>query len=494
MHGVTSGMSWVLFSAVFLISFFRSKPIEFFKLPSHGIEKYFWIIGFMLALGMMGIIGIASLKPIHLPQEFDCMNYHYTLPRQHLILGSFSHIPWSADVLFLLPMDFDLEPFWFSSLITYFIPQLFFFLGLVAVTLRLTSVLAGRSRAWAGPLVVLVILGTHGFCIQMGTGMLDLAVAYLFLASLDSLQQGKWLLAGIEFTFFFWSKPLMPMGMIVMLSIWGLLLVLVRRSNWQIKKTVVLKNWPATLVMFIFLSFFVGGPFVVKSIHDAGTPFYPLKPGMMGTNPQIMAHPQIWDGLQKASHLWMVNNKNSYGHGRGLIAFLKHWWLLAVPENGVNNAFDYPLGLTYLLLIGPFVFFLIKDIRRQQCCPLSLLAVIAWMLWWFTDQQSRFLYLPLMVIFVVTIARLDKIPKGIFLGILIGLILEIISLWGAHRADFTKWDVNDLRPEDQQLLGLNHRYLDGHLSGYLDWPTHDVAFAQFPVMVHKENLPHTILF
>ena len=62
------------------------------------------------------IIVLASVEPIHLMQEADCMNYHYGLPRQHLILGSFGHISWAADDLFLLPVDFSLSPFWFHGL------------------------------------------------------------------------------------------------------------------------------------------------------------------------------------------------------------------------------------------------------------------------------------------------------------------------------------------------------------------------------------------
>jgi hypothetical protein len=489
-HGVSSALSWVLFGSVALLSLFgtagdlqnQAKRLILFWYSLDRLGKLFWSVGFSIALLIIGIVLLASLKPIHLIQEFDCLQYHYTLPRQHLIAGSFAHIPWAADDLFLLPMDFALAPFWFATVLPNKIPQFIIFLGLISVAMRLTSALATGRRPWAVPLVALLILGTHGFGIQMGTGMLDLAIAYLFLASLDSLRLGKWFLAGVEFTFFFWSKPLMPLETVMTIGIWAFILVLARRSHWQMADTFTFKHVRRVLGVFLILSVMVAGPFIAKSIYYAGTPFYPLAPG-----------PQASQGLHKASQLWM-GSKNTYGHGKDLGSFIKHWWLLAVPENGVNNSFDYPLGLTYLLMIGPFLYFLIKDILRRRFCPLSILVGVIWMLWWFGPQQTRFLYLPLLIIFIVTIARLEKISRGLFLGVLISLFFELISLWGAHKGDMARWGVNDLRVQDQQLLEINHRYIDHSLSNDIVWPSHDVAYAQFPVVVHKENLPHTILF
>ena len=211
----------------------------------------------------------------------------------------------------------------------------------------------------------------------------------------------------------------------------------------------------------------VAGPFIVKSIYYAATPFFPLAPGILGTGAQIKTHPQSWQSLQQASQSWMEGTKNSYGHGRDLLSFIKHWWLLAVPEKGVNNAFDYPLGLTYLLMIGPFLFFLVKDILQRKFSALSVLAAVIWGLWWFTAQQSRFLYVPLLIIFMVTIARLEKISRGLFLCLLISLFLEAVSLWGAHKNDMGRWGVDVLRAQDKQLLELNQRYLEHSLSTIL---------------------------
>jgi hypothetical protein len=488
-HGITSPLSWILFGIVavyFLVRYSQKQIVA-------PVENFFWFSCFGVALIIIGIIILAALKPIHLIQEFDCLQYHYTLPRQHLILGSFAHIPWAADDLFLLPIDFALAPFWFATSLPNKIPQLIILFGLISVAARLTSILAGDRRLWAGPLAVLAILGTHGLGIQMGTGMLDLTIVYLFLASLDSLRLGNWFLAGVEFAFFFWSKPLMPLEVMVTMGIWALIFVLALRSHWRITDMFIFKHWGRALGVFLIISLIVAGPFIAKSIYYAGTPFFPMAPGIMGTA-QIKEHPQTWQSLQAASQYWMGGSKNSYGHGRDLISFIKHWWLLAVPEQGVNNAFDYPLGLMYLLMAGPFLFFLMKDISQRKFSALGILAMVIWGLWWFASQQSRFLYLPLLIIFIVTIARMEKISRALLLCVLICLLFEAGSLWGAHKGDLGRWGLDDLRVQDKQLMKLNHRYQESSFSGYVDWPTHDAAYAQFPVVIHKENLPHTILF
>ncbi len=489
--GITAFWPWGLWLLLACLAYYFKNPRTLFNIALNPSQRYFWLAGLCAALAILGMAGMAGLKPIHLVQEFDCLQYHYTMPRQHLILGSFAHIPWSADDLFLMPLEFALAPFWFCTALPNKVPQLVFLLGLIGVVMRLTWDLDERRRAWCGPLIALLILGTHGFGIQMGTGMLDLAGAYLGLACLDSLRMGLWFLAGVELVFFFWSKPLMPLEFCAAAGLWGVFYCLARRCRWSIKDSFVLKDWKRALILTAVLSLVVGGPFVLKSIHYAGTPLFPLGLGQFGAGGEIKNHPQTWASLQSAAHL-IVACKNDYGHGRGAAAFIKHFWLLAVPEKGVNNAYDYPLGLTYLLMIGPFLFYFIQDISKRRFSALGFLAVLGWILWWFTSQQSRFLYLPLLIIFMVTVARLDKLSKWFLICLVLALGLEAGSLWGAHKADFKRGNPDVLRREDRQLWDLSRVYLQHGSTGYVEWPSSDVAYAQFPVMVHHEQLPHTI--
>ena len=121
-HGVTSPWSWILFGCVALVplrTFFKDGlGLKLYFSKFDTAEKLLWCSCWGVAIFMIGMVVLASLKPIHLLQESDCLNYHYTLPRQHLIIGSFVHIPWAADDLFLLPMDFALAPFWFATVNT----------------------------------------------------------------------------------------------------------------------------------------------------------------------------------------------------------------------------------------------------------------------------------------------------------------------------------------------------------------------------------------
>jgi hypothetical protein len=486
-QGITGPWGWIIFGLAAGAVLRRGSCKPSFNIRT---EKYFWLPAFLLAAVIITIAALAALKPIHLLQESDCMKYHYTLPRQHLIAGSFAHIPWASDDLFLLPMDFALAPFWFATVLPNKLPQLIIFFGLIAVAIRLTSILGGERRPWAGPLMALAILGTHGFGIQMGTGMLDLGITYLFLASLDSLRTGQWILAGVEFTFFFWCKPLMPLEVLLTGAIFAVLWRLGHRAQWFSTDTIPFMRWRRAVGLFLILSVIVAGPFIVKSFHYAGTPFYPFVTGISQTA-AIKNDPIAWQSLERADQAWM-SIKNNYGHGKGFLPFIRHWWLIAVPEKGVNNAFDYPLGLTYLLLIGPFLFFLFQDISQRKFSALGVLVAVVWMLWWFSTQQTRFLYIPLLLIFMVTITRLESLPKGLGAGILISLLLQTFSLWDAHKMDLRRWGVDVLRGEDKQLVELSGRYIKEGSSQPIEWTSHDVAYAQFPVMVRQENLPYTL--
>ena len=95
---------------------------------------------------------------------------------------------------------------------------------------------------------------------------------------------------------------------------------------------------------------------------------------------------------------------------------------------------------------------------------------------------------------MVTLARWEKISRVFLLCVLISLLFESISLWDTHKMDMGRWGVEVLRVQDKRLLEVDRRYLGHALSNEIDWPTADVAYAQFPVVVHKENLPHTIFF
>ena len=501
-QGIVSPLAWTLFIfvAVVLLWHWLKEPklwivnLGKFWSSLDLIEKLLLAVGLILTIGILIIVVLAGFLPIHLIQESDCMQYHYALPRQHLILGSFAHIPWAADDLFLLPIDFALAPFWFVTIFLNKIPQLIICFGLLLILLRLILSMNSSANHWVAIIFIFALLGSHGLSVQMGTGMLDLTIAYLFFAALDSLRRGLWLFAAVEFTFFIWSKPLMPLQIACVGVFLVCILLLARYFKWQIFIDMNIKYWQQSLIAFILLSFFVAGPFIMKSMDYTATPLFPLAPGIMGTVAKIHNNPLAWDSLQQASDFWINRVKNSYGHGRDFIALLKQWWLLAVPEKNVNNTFDYPLGLPYLLFIIPFIVGFVKDFLVKKIYFLNLFSITMWVMWWFSTQQARFLYIPLLIVFMVSITRYVRISKILLFCLIIALSLEIISLWGSHKRDLFRSSQEVLRPEDKQLIKISQSYLNNHLNGYMEYWKHDVAYAQFPVRVTKEQLPHTIKF
>ncbi|MDO8302625.1 MAG: hypothetical protein Q7T18_05240, partial [Sedimentisphaerales bacterium] len=316
------------------------------------------IVGLMiLALNLL-IAGYAALLPVHLLQESDVLNYHLSLPRQHLILESFRHISWSSADLWPLPVDFALAPYWLATEWPNKIPQFICLLGLLAVIAKLSSRLGPQSVSQA-LFVLFALIGSHFVGIQMGTAMLDLALCYLFFAALDSFLNGKYGWAALEFTFLFWSKPMMPLLWLALAVTMGMILwISVRRLGLKLRwgfedgypclNPDFKKKAGGFIAGFLLLSVAIGGPFVVKSIYTAGTPIFPVGAGWITFNPQLQSATPFRQGLLQSAQEHMAT-KDNYGFGRSLGVVPKSLWLMAVPESGVNNSFDYPVGLPYLL-------------------------------------------------------------------------------------------------------------------------------------------------
>jgi hypothetical protein len=110
-------------------------------------KRFIWGAGALLCAGILMVSLWASLLPPHLMQEMDALNYHYTLPRQHLILGSFAHLPWSVADLWTHSLQFALAPYWFVTSLPNKIPQFIFMLGLWAMAASIFSCSESVARA-----------------------------------------------------------------------------------------------------------------------------------------------------------------------------------------------------------------------------------------------------------------------------------------------------------------------------------------------------------
>lgn len=511
-RGQTTPLAWLVFlgmSMALIVIKWKGAAIEAGAWKpfwgSLGLLSRSWVILASLLVILILLVGAyAAFLPPHLIQEEDALQYHITLARQHLLLHSFAHIPWTTADLFLLPVQFALAPFWLATNLPNKIPQFIFFLGLVFVCLNLVR-MSASNVFWGSLLFIAAFAGSQGFTIQMGTAMVDLILAYLFLASLDSLLTGRWILATIEFAFFFYSKSFVPPQMVMLFAITAVFILFFKKmggkqvtlfsgmplsaEQWQVLK----KNLRKGGILFLVLSGLIGGPFIIKSLYYSGTPLYPFAPGLIKASHFVGDDSVKWRSLLKSADAYMAS-KDAYGHGRSPVDFMKHLWLVAVPESGVNNSFDYPLGLPYLLFGGGFLAVLWQGFKNREFSLVAVAVCVFWILWWFGSQQSRFLFIPF-IFMLITVAAFLKIPSRILLGcLLLALLINVVSVYRAHRDDLFKPVTQILREKDKKLLQMNEEYFSGSMSGPVELDYPDAAFAQFPVDVNREKMPFVVLY
>jgi len=455
--------------------------------------KSFIIIGSVFSIVIILCAFYASLLPPHLIQESDALNYHISIPRQHLILGSFQHISWSTADLYLLPIDFALAPFWLFTEYPNKFPQFIFSIGLLLIAMRLTRKIT-RNDFLCQILVVFGILGSHNVGIQLGTAMLDVILCYLLLAALDSLLDKRLFMCAIEFAFYFWSKSFVPLQVMFIVILMFFLYFILKnldfnKIGWSAQNLIVTqgidmrKKCRKFTILFLLISIFVAGPFLGKTLYYAGTPLYPFFPGMIQINKNIDKSSLAWKSLLSKSQK-AVSTRDQYGSGRSPIEFMRHLWLIAVPEKGVNNRYDYPVGLMYLLCLGPFLSTLVRSVKDKEFLILPVFVTLFWMSWWLGSHQSRFLYVPIVLLLIVVMAQKKFHSKAFAIGVILCLVLVSLSVFRAHKSDFGKsaWDV--LRKKDKELLNLS-KTVKGDQVVQLSY--FDIAFADFPVEVIQNN-------
>lgn len=471
-----------------LVASFKKFQADFMAMDQG--KKIYSVFGGALCLLILGVSFYAARLPPHLPQELDVINYHMMIPRQHLLLGSFDPLRWSSADLFLLPIDFALAPFWLATPLPNKWPQFFFLFGLLLVCWSLAGRFSG-DHFLTKILVVFALLASHNIGIQAGTGMLGLVATYLFFAAWDSFFKGKVFLSAVETAFYFWSKPFIPLeGIFVILGLIFLYFSLRKLWGAEIRVGYVegcmispasfkecFLRLKSAVWIFIVISLVVTGPFVFKSLRYSGTPLYPFGAGTVMIGRAIDTNTLQWRSIIENSRR-LVGVKDSYGSGRSALDFIKHFWVVAIPENGVNNRYDYPLGLIYLLCAGPFLYIFVRSLRQKQFLIFYLLPVIGWFSWWMTTQQTRFLYISV-VLMVLSVVSVMAFHTRMFRGcVLLALALTSLSVFRAHAPDFRKSAWESVRREDKELLMMSKDMASGSPAVL---KRHDVAFAEFPV-------------
>ncbi|MDP2653297.1 MAG: hypothetical protein Q8Q08_04625 [Candidatus Omnitrophota bacterium] len=498
-RGITSPLGWIVFAVVLLIVLKGAWPglkdvvlesrAEILRMPLP--RRTLVLTAGMILFVLLACAFYASLLPPHLPQEGDALNYHITVPRQHLIYGSFEFLPWSVTDLFLLPLDFALAPFWLSTPTPNKIPQFWFLIGMIAVMARLSGRFT-RGRLSPAFWIACAVAGSHNVGIQAGTAMLDLVIVYLFFAAWDSFLHGRKWLCALELTFFIWSKPFIPAFLVISAVLMIAFAAVMSLGGKRPLKFAWLsvppegegpgERWPdakRVALMSVLLSIFIAGPFLAKSLYYSGTPVYPLAAGRWIVNKNIDQNSLGWTSITgKAGPLMAV--RDMYGSGRSPKEFLRHLWLVAVPENGVNNRYDYPLGLVYLLCLLPFFYVLADAWRRKEFLILPLLAVAYWATWWLGSHQSRFLYIPVLLMILTVLSRGEMLTRLMRSGLVLALALTCLSVLRCTAPDFGKRPWDTLRAKDRKLLEMSAT-VDRTAPTLLGF--HDAAFADFPVAV-----------
>lgn len=456
-----------------------------------------WLLrtGFLVGFIGMGVAFYASLLPPHLMQESDALVYHYTIPRQHLLLNSFAHIPWSTSDLYLLPLDFALAPYWLCTDLPNKFPQFIFLIGLMLVLISVIKVFA-RDCASSACLIVLAVLGSHNVGIQMGTAMLDVTICYLLIAALDSFLNGKIWLCALEGAFYFWSKSFIPVQTIIIVAVLFIFYGLYKKIGggnigWifnckinSIQSRTHKSSFRKIIIYFMLLSLFIAGPFMAKSLYYTGTPLYPFLLGVFDVNKDVDRQSAAWRSLEEKTEQ-VLSTRNQYGSDRSPKEFLRHLWLIAVPERGVNNRYDYPVGLMYLLCLGPFLFMLACSIKSKEFAIIPLFIVFYWGTWWMGSHQSRFLFVPIVLMFITIFSQKRIQSAFLIFCMLIALSLVMISVFRAHYRDFGHSPREVLREKDKQLIEMSRT--SQRQRGVVQLNFHDVAYADFPVDVINNN-------
>jgi len=314
---------------------------------------------------------------------------------------------------------------------------------------------------------------------------MDIVMCYLFVAAVDSFLAGRFLLSAVECAFFFWSKPFIPPQMIFIAVILFLGIAVLRKLGFQWDLSWISKNNLKKLLMaFSIFSIVIAGPFLAKSTYYTGTPLYPFGVELIHPPSELAADKARWGSLKEKAREALAM-KDGYGYGRSPLALMKFLLFFAIPTRGVNNEFDYPAGLTFLLFLGPFLYLACQNFKQKQIRILPLFIMIYWLSWWMGSHQTRFLYIPIVLMILCVLSFPQFRSTTLMAMIIIALSLTMLSVYRANKGVFGKTAYDVLRPQDRELVEM------GKTIGKTDRPVviHDYtpAFADFLVDVKGVN-------
>lgn len=382
---------------------------------------------FVFSVLILTIGLIESRHPPHLIQEGDTMVYHVSIPRQHLLARASGHLPWSVADLFPMPLQWGFAPAWLMNDTLNKGPQAATALWLLVLMIGLGRRATGEGAAgWQGWVPGLALMSSHGVAIQLGTAMMDIPILYCAVAAWHAHRTGRTGWAALHLALFATAKSFSPPQTALILAIAAVVMLSSRSSS--VRRIFENTARPALIFLAFFLTLMARS--AVVSYQVAGTPLFPFFTCMDAGVPGCEG--DAGTNIRDSAHQHM-GTRDAYGNGRGVVAFVKHLWRVAVPTQGVNNEFDYPLGLPWLLGTFMLVVSLILGFREKRVTPESAIALAFWAVWWAGSHQSRWLYPMIAFAWLGTIRLQRMIQPRLLLGALVvsaafSLISQVRSL------------------------------------------------------------------
>jgi hypothetical protein len=433
---VTSGWSvWltVLLACWAGVKIFR-RPDERMKEPMRWWlaslkESPLLLKGALLATG--GILVLALLEarlPPHLEHEYDAINYHMGLAKQHLLQGGLRHLWWSAADLWPMPIQWGLAPFWFSSQTHHKLPQFIAALWALGLLLALSRRSEQRSEqpGYLTWIPVLAFASTQGVMFQLGTAMMDLTILYFLLAFLYALRRDRPCWAALHLAVFASSKAFMPVQAAA-IALFGLGFYWLKDRHacraFIRKQAIMLMLACAFTLILLSRTLWV-------SLERAGTPLFPFATCLISSVAGCQGRAGEVIRESAARHL---QSRDDYGQGRGMGAFLRHLWAVAVPSksNKFNNEYDYALGLGWLLWVVLLVASVPRWIKQRAIPFVVVVAIGFWITWWLGSHQSRWLYPVMALGWIGTTEAQQRINPHLLAGVLfVSALVSLQSQWG----------------------------------------------------------------
>ncbi len=354
--------------------------------------------------------------------ESDALHYHLVLPRMYLAQHSMANLEWSIPDKY--PLFFHMIFLAGFAVTGPLFVKTFVFLAHVGSLILLYRIaFRYAERPW--PLwAVAVFGGVPAIVIQAGTAMIDTLTLFFLLLSLEGFlryQRGGGLTALAASAL---SAGVVGASRAFTIAYAILLAGIFFLARWRegANPSSVLRE----AVLFLSAVFALYVPWAVRAWIKTGNPVFPLGYRWFGGA-----------GLEAGRVAGLESVASSYGVGKGLVAALMLPWNLTFHF----QPFDYPVGPVFLAFLPLLMFFCPW---KKVALPASIAAMFG-LLWFAGSQQTRYLYFPLAVSFILFAATMDAASRQVrAVRVVIGALLAVsvgvsfVQARGQYKAGLTR--------------------------------------------------------